>query len=207
MNFLAHLYLAEGPEGKIGNFIADAVKGKQHNQFPAKIQQGILHHRAIDCFTDTHPVVKISKRRLQHKYGHYKAVIIDILYDHFLAKNWSLYSNVPLEDFCQNTYKLLQTQQPILPKKTKHLLPYMTEQNWLYNYRTTEGISQILWGMNQRTKGLSQMHLASQDLLKNYREFEEDFTLFFEDLRGFSVTYLKNQKHTETLKNNLHVPR
>jgi acyl carrier protein phosphodiesterase len=207
MNFLAHLYLAEGPEGKIGNFIADAVKGKQHNLFSAKIQQGILHHRAIDSFTDTHSIVKISKRRLQLKYGHYKAVIIDILYDHFLAKNWSLYSSVPLEDFCQNTYNLLQTHQTILPKKTKHLLPYMTEQNWLYNYRTTEGISQILWGMNQRTKGLSQMDLASQDLLENYREFEDDFTLFFEDLQGFSATYLKNQKHTQTLKNNLHVPR
>jgi acyl carrier protein phosphodiesterase len=79
----------------------------------------------------------------------------------------------------------------ILPKQTQHLLPYMKEQNWLYNYRTIEGISKILWGMNKRTGGISQMDLAKEDLKKNYQDLEEDFTLFFEDLIVFSNRFLK----------------
>ena len=88
MNYLAHIYLSnEEEEITLGNFIADGVKGKKYVQFPLGIQQGILLHRAIDSFTDAHPIVRKSTKRLHKKYGHYSGVIVDILYDHFLAKN------------------------------------------------------------------------------------------------------------------------
>ena len=197
MNFLAHLYLANNqPEGQIGNFIADAIKGNKYKHLPLGIQNGIIHHRAIDTFTDTHEIVKISKRRLDPKYGHYKAVIIDILYDHFLAKNWHLYSNTSLDNYTQNVYKLLADNYDTLPEKTQYLLPFMTEQNWLYNYRTVEGISKILWGMNKRTQGRSQMDLAKTDLIENYTEFENDFTLFFKDLISYSNGFLLKKVHS-----------
>lgn len=195
MNFLAHLYLAQNADGKIGNFIADAVKGNAYKRFPSSIQAGILHHRAIDSFTDSHPVVKKSKRRLNSQYGHYKAVIIDIVYDHFLAKNWTAYSKTTLNTFCQESYELLNGQFARLPEKTKYLLPFMTEQNWLYNYRTVKGISHILEGMNQRTKGKSKMDLAKFDLIEKYAEFETDFTVFFKDLQAFSTAYLKEREN------------
>jgi acyl carrier protein phosphodiesterase len=191
MNFLAHLYLANDQhEGMIGNFIADAIKAKRYEHLPLGIQKGIIHHRAIDTFTDSHFIVIRSKRRLDAKYGHFKAVIIDIIYDHFLAKNWDKYSSVPLDSFTQNCYKLLADNFEILPEKTQYLLPFMTEQNWLYNYRTVEGISKILWGMNKRTKGISQMDLAKEDLVNLYDEFENDFFAFFEELKKFSNDYL-----------------
>lgn len=194
MNFLAHLYLAKNPQGQIGNFIADAIKGKQYRHLPLKIQKGIIHHRAIDTYTDQHPIVKRSKQRLNPKYRHFKGVIIDIFYDHFLAKNWHQYSSISLEKFSQEHYQLLENNFDILPKKTQHLLPYMKEQNWLYNYRSMEGISQILWGMNKRTKGISQMDLAQEDLKNNYLEFEEDFTQFFKELMQYSEAFLENQQ-------------
>jgi len=193
MNFLAHLYLAnENCEIKIGNFIADAIKGSNFSHFKKEIQIGIVHHRAIDTFTDSHAVVKQSKRRLNQRYGHYKGVIIDILYDHFLAKNWLLYSHTPLAIYTENIYELLYDNFDVLPERTQYLLPYMKEQNWLFNYRTIEGISKILWGMNKRTKGISQMDLAKEDLIENYDDFEEDFTLFFQELIEFSNCHLKN---------------
>lgn len=192
MNFLAHLYLAKNRQGAIGNFIADAVKGKQYLHLPLGIQKGIIHHRAIDTYTDQHPIVRQSKQRLDPKYRHFKGIIIDILYDHFLAKNWNKYSAISLNRYSQNHYQLLDDNFEILPKQTQQFLPYMKEQNWLYNYRTIEGISKILWGMNKRTRGISQMDLAKEDLQKNYQEFEADFTVFFKELTVFSNLFLNN---------------
>lgn len=191
MNFLAHLYLSNNqPERMIGNFIADMIKGRKYEHLPIDVQKGIIHHRAIDTFTDSHPIVIQSKRRLHEKYGHFKGVIIDIIYDHYLAKNWSDYSQVSLNEFTQSCYTLLEDNFEILPEKTQYLLPFMKEQNWLYNYRTIEGISKILWGMNKRTNGISQMDLAKSDLIENYEEFGHDFNAFFKDLINFSEEHI-----------------
>jgi acyl carrier protein phosphodiesterase len=192
LNFLAHLYLSNNNTNiLIGNFIADHIPGNNFTHFHPEIQIGILFHREIDTFTDAHKIVRKSKRRLHPRYRHYKGVIIDILYDHYLARNWSTYSEVPLEIFVQSVYTLLQDNFEILPKKTKQLLPFMIEYNWLYNYQYIKGIEKVLIGMNNRTKQKSQMHLAVEDLQNLHTEFEEDFTLFFEDLRIFSDQKLK----------------
>ncbi len=193
MNFLAHIYLSNNiPNIIIGNFIADHIPGNHFTHFHPEIQKGILLHREIDTFTDAHSIVRKSKRRLHPRYRHYKGVIIDIFYDHYLAKNWANYSDVPLADFAQSFYDLLEDNFEILPDKTKHLLPYLIEYNWLYNYQYIEGIQKVLNGMNNRTKQKSQMNLAVEDLRNLHSEFEEDFTVFFEDLRNFS-----NQKLLE----------
>lgn len=187
MNFLAHIYLsAENDQIKIGNFIADSVKGNSFEHFPDLIQQGIAIHRKIDSYTDQHAQVKISKRRLHERYKHYDGVIIDILYDHFLASNWSDYSDTSLFEYSANFYKLLEDNYSILPPKVQHMLPHMIKGNWLYNYRTFEGIENVLIGMNKRTKSKSQMHLAIHDLHEHYSILKEDFTLFFKDLISYS---------------------
>lgn len=187
MNFLAHIYLSGDDDPiKIGNFIADSVKGKQLESFPENIQKGILLHRHIDSFTDSHSIVKTSKERLHKRYNHYDGVIIDILYDHFLAKNWAEYHHTPLKKYVNDFYNLLNTHFELLPERTKYMLPLMISNNWLYNYRTIEGIESVLIGMNRRTKNKSQMHLAVNDLVKHYDDFNNDFTEFFENLRIFS---------------------
>jgi acyl carrier protein phosphodiesterase len=192
LNFLAHLYLSNNNTNiLLGNFIADHIPGNNFTHFHPEIQKGILLHREIDTFTDAHKIVRKSKRRLHPRYRHYKGVIIDIFYDHYLAKNWATYSEVPLATFAQSFYDLLQNNFEILPKKTKQLLPYLIEYNWLYNYQYIEGIEKVLNGMNNRTKQKSQMNLAIEDLQNLHAEFEEDFTVFFEDLRNFSNQKLK----------------
>ncbi len=187
MNFLAHLYLSKNNKNiLIGNFIADAVKGNKYNNFPAEIKAGILLHRAIDNYTDKHPIVRKSKRRLHERYKHYDGVIIDILYDHFLAKNWLNYSNIPLKTYADNTYSFLQNNIDIFPEKIKKILPYMIEHNWLVAYASIEGIEKILQGMNKRTKGISKMDMAIEDLNCHYKELELDFTTFFKSLEQFT---------------------
>jgi len=191
LNFLAHIYLSNNIKSiQIGNFIADSVKGRRYEEYPKGIKIGILLHRQIDWFTDNNDIVKKSKRRLDKRYGHYKGVIIDIFYDHFLAKNWEKYSDISLGKFSQNFYMNLQNNLNDLPERTKKIAPYLIEGDWLTNYASLEGIRRVLIGMNKRTHEISQMHLAIHDLELHYKEFEEDFTSFFKILCIFSVQKL-----------------
>jgi acyl carrier protein phosphodiesterase len=192
MNFLAHIYLSDDNDNlKIGNFIADNIKGNKYNHLPEEIQKGIILHRGIDSFTDSNDIVRRSKRRLHERYNHYDGVIIDILYDHYLAKNWPDYSHIPLNKYAQSFYNLLESNYDLLPEKVQHFLPYMISGNWLYNYRTTEGIEKVLQGVDRRTKNKSQMHLAIEDLKLHYDDFEKDFTQFFKELITFSNEKIK----------------
>ncbi|RLD26339.1 MAG: DUF479 domain-containing protein [Bacteroidetes bacterium] len=190
MNFLAHIYLSGDDEGiTIGNFIADGIKGKRYRNYPEQIQKGILLHRAIDSYTDSHPIVRQSTKRLHENYSHYSGVIVDILYDHFLAKNWKDYHNIPLKEYVDEFYEMLRNNYEILPTRIKRLMPYMISDNWLLNYATIPGISKILNQMNVRTKGISKMNFAVLELEEFYTEFEEEFTSFFAEL----IDYSKNK--------------
>ena len=190
MNFLAHLYLSQSNKNiLLGNFIADPIKGNKYKAFPQEIQDGILLHRAIDNFTDTHHIVKISKRRLHERYNHYDGIIIDIIYDHFLAKNWALYSEIPLPIYVDAVYDFLETSSDIFPESIQFMFPYMVKNNWLLTYASTQGIGKILNGMNKRTKGISKMDLAINDLYEHYTSFEEDFSTFFIELIAFTKSW------------------
>lgn len=187
MNFLAHLYLSGNNDSiKIGNFMADGIRGKQFEDFPTEIKKGILLHRAIDTYTDAHPVFRQSTKRLHQNYHHYSGVIVDVFYDHFLAKNWNTYSSEKLEEFVDRFYESLSENQAILTLKTQNLMPYMIKQNWLVSYQSVDGIKQILTQMDHRTKNESKMRFATNELSEFYIEFENEFITFFEDLILFS---------------------
>jgi acyl carrier protein phosphodiesterase len=184
MNFLAHIYLSgDNDLIKIGNFMADGIRGKQFENYPSEIQKGIILHRFIDTYTDAHPVFRKSTKRLHEKYHHYAGVIVDVFYDHFLAKNWSNYSVESLVDFTNRFYESLRDNYDFLSERTKGMMPYMIEYNWLVSYQTVEGINRILTQMDGRTKNESKMRFASNELIEFYTEFEQEFITFFEDLR------------------------
>lgn len=187
MNFLAHIYLSGDNEFvTIGNFIADGIRGKSYKKFPIDVQIGILLHREIDTYTDAHPIVRQSTKRLHKNYSHYSGVIVDILYDHFLAKNWKDYSNVPLEVYVEQFYDSLEANFEMLPNRTQRMLPHMIADNWLLSYAKIEGIQRVLDGMNRRTKNVSGMNTATNELKQYFAEFENEFTSFFEELRAFT---------------------
>lgn len=192
MNFLAHIYLSfDDSQITIGNFIADHIRANKYKHLPDKVQKGILLHRAIDTFTDAHPIARQSSKRLHKNYSHYSQIIVDIFYDHFLAKNWEVYSKTPLASYVDTFYDLLEDNYSILPLTTQRMMPYMVADNWLYSYASLEGIAKVLNGMNRRTKNKSKMNFAILDLEEHYSDFEKEFTAFFEELITFS-----KQKYT-----------
>lgn len=192
MNYLAHIFLSEDHEMiRIGNFMADHIKGSKYKTYPIEVQKGILLHRKIDWFTDQDETARKSKRRLNDRYGLYRGVIIDIFYDHMLAANWSDYSKVALSNYTDMFYKSLEANEDLLPDKVKHLTGYMIRYDWLTSYADPEGIRQVLSGMNRRTGGRGKMDLAIEDLFEHYEHFEHDFRHFFKKLRTFSSQNLQ----------------
>ncbi|WP_298154037.1 acyl carrier protein phosphodiesterase [Flavobacterium sp.] len=188
MNFLAHIFLSgDNDLIKIGNFMADGIRGKHFDGFPEAVRKGILLHREIDTYTDAHPVWRASTRKLHERYHHYAGVIVDVFYDHFLAKNWSQYSEDKLEDFTERFYRSLHQHYDILTEKTKGMMPHMIQRNWLLSYRTIEGMERIFSQMDSRTGNQSNMRFATEELRQYYEDFEQEFTAFFTDLQNFCM--------------------
>ena len=193
MNFLSHIYLSGDSEGLIiGNFIADSVKGSAFKQFSPEIKNGILLHRKIDSFTDSHQIVEQSKKRLRANYKKYSSVIVDIYYDHYLAANWSLYSDVGLKQFTEKIYSIVKNNHSILPEKSIQFTKYMLQHDILFAYSKLEGIEQVLDGMSRRAKFKSNMEFSIHDLKEHYTLFENEFKLFFPELQQFVKNEINN---------------
>ncbi len=196
MNFLAHLYLSgDDDQLIIGNFIADMVKGRKINGYHPDVVRGIMLHRSIDTFTDNHLVVKQSKERLRQKYRLYAGVIVDMYYDHFLAKHWSDYSQIPLGAYVQKAYALLNRHKHMLPPRAQYILPFMTEQNWLESYADKNSLGRFFGGMSRRTPFPSGMEHAITDLEQHYDVFSNEFRAFFPDLIAFVETQGISHQH------------
>lgn len=186
MNYLAHLYLSGEQEHlMIGNFIADHVKGKQIELINDSILKGIMMHRAIDEFTDSHPVVLQTKERLRPTQGKYSPVIADVFMDHFLACDFENYSSTSLPQFAKNTYQLLKENEAQLPDRTRHMLKYMERDNWLTAYSTLQGMDMILKQMSRRVNFPSDMENAAADLERDYILYKSDYDIFFPELQEF----------------------
>ena len=190
MNFLAHLFLAGPPTAPAyadllaGQFIADSVPGRQLETYAPTVQAGIRLHRAIDTFTDQHPVVRRSTQRLRAAgYGKYAGVISDVFLDHFLARNFTEFSAEKLIDFTHRVYQLLEARKAGFPARVQQFMPYLIQQNWLLGYAELEGIARSLQGLSRRATPGSGMETAVAELRRNYAEYEADFREFFPELQ------------------------
>lgn len=188
MNFLAHIYLSgNDDEVKIGNFIGDYVKGSAFHIYPEKIKEGILLHRFIDSFTDTNTYTLDAKRLFTPKYRKYSGIVIDIIYDHFLAKNWSKYSFEPLEDYISKFHTLLIKNNDMLPKEVQNFVPKLIKNERLYSYREIGGIWSVLKTMPNYTSLPDHTDFAIETLKNNYEFLKHNFFLFFSDI----IYYIK----------------
>ncbi len=184
MNFLAHQYLSFGVEPiMVGNFIADTIRGNK-DKFEEGITLGIVVHKRIDTFTDSHPLVLETRKLLYPYFGKYAGVVQDVYYDHFLARNWSEYHKTTLSDFCQQIYSTLNSHKEIMNERAQQTLFYMEKQNWLFNYSTVEGIDRSLNGLSRRAKFDSKMENGTPALLAHFEEMENHFKLFLPALRN-----------------------
>ncbi|HPH81426.1 MAG TPA: ACP phosphodiesterase [Flavobacteriales bacterium] len=186
MNYLAHLYLAgDDPDLIVGNFIADAVKGKQIERFSEGVVRGIKLHRQIDLFTDTHPIIERGKEALRPKYRKFAGIVMDVFGDHFLSSNWSDYSKTDLRDFTERVYTLLHERKDQFPEKARYTLHYMSMQDWLQGYQHIEGVKRALSGLARRSTFPSGMENAHKELERHYLFYQSIFHEFLPDLVRF----------------------
>lgn len=186
MNFLAHIFLSgNNEEIRIGNFFGDWVKGKEENwslKFTENIRKGVTIHRFIDTFTDSHEIVRKSASKFHGKYRLYSKVVTDIIYDHFLAHNWHLFSNIELEKYTSDFYKLLIKNFFVLPVQVKIFLPYMIASNRLLTYSTIEGIRKTLEIMSKNTSLPNETDFAIEVLNSNYNDLKNEALEFINSI-------------------------
>lgn len=183
MNFLGHLFVSGNrPLVIVGNFMADAVKGRDLSEWAPDLQKGIRMHRRIDSFTDNHPLTLKGRERLRGHCGKYAGVALDLFYDHAIARRWDLLSNEPLEAFTGRMYDLLQAHSHLMPDRTRHMLPYMVRNDWLTSYAHVEGIARALRGLSTRVPGGEVLVGAEAILLDHHDEFEEECLRFLPEL-------------------------
>ena len=183
MNYLAHAFLAgTNHELLAGNFIADGIRGNNFHHLPTGIKQGIVMHRAIDTFTDAHPINTEMRKLFYPTAGKYAGVVLDIFYDHLLAVNWAKYAEKPLDEFVQWSYTVVEQHEHLLPEKTAFMFPYMRDYNWLLNYSHESGIMRSLAGLSNRIASRPRLEEAGAVAFENKTQLDEAFCLFFPEL-------------------------
>lgn len=183
MNFLAHQYLSfQLPVIQLGNLYGEIVRGKDYLDFPQELQKGILLHREIDTFTDSHDAVKNSTRRFHEKYGKYAPVIVDVLYDYILIQHWEKYSEVDFEEFVTRCYDLFQLHFDSFPPQLQFIVQHLLKYDWFHNYTSLEGIRQTLKGISQRSKFPNNIAESVIEFELFEEELTNDFHQFFPEL-------------------------
>ncbi len=181
MNYLAHIYLSDNTdESMLGNFLGDFVNKSLEDNFEHSIRNNIFMHRKLDSFTDSNPIFIESKKRISNLNRRFAGVLIDMFYDYFLAKNWSEYSPISLEEYADNFYSILKRFSYCLPDKLTKRMPLMIDENWLLSYKEINGINKSLERISCKfSKSNHPLLNPLDELLRNYESLEIDFKSFF----------------------------
>jgi acyl carrier protein phosphodiesterase len=190
MNYLAHLHLGgDEPEQLLGSLYGDFVKGWLTGQWPAGIEAGIRLHRRVDVFTDAHPLVLQARSRFPAQRRRYSGILLDLFFDHCLARHWQDYADQPLQQFSGRVYQLL-LEEPRLPGHLAHIAPRMAQQDWLGSYSEFATMELVLAGMQRRLSrpegldgALAELEFLYEPLLGDFRDFYPQLMAFAEQQR------------------------
>lgn len=188
MNWLAHVFLSPpSTEFQLGNLLADLVRGDDRAGMPQEFLRGATCHKAIDAFTDTHPIVLRSRARLDTRFRRFSGVLIDVFYDYLLAQQWSRYSPEPLDAFTSNFYLAAKARQLVLPSDARATLDRIITHDLLGQYQRLEGVENSLRRVSayiqQRWRRDYALHTSVSELVRHERELGADFAEFFPALR------------------------
>lgn len=187
MNFLAHLFLTRSSEAvTVGNFLGDFLTNRQVKALPEAVQEGVRIHRAIDEFTDQHPLVREGANLLKPAHGRYAPVVLDVMFDFLLAKNWERYSATqPLREFADDTYQVLLATTPLMPEKIAERTRRMVAADWLVHYATVEGISYTFSRMKTRSSQPQSIEDGAFTMVEHLEALNDLFIGFFPELIKF----------------------
>ena len=188
MNYLAHLYLADDSDDSIiGNLLGDFVKGCPECRYSKAITSAIFFHRRVDGFTDAHPITRISRNRVSSKRHRFAGVIVDVCYDHFLARYWQNFTTMNLTSYIKKVYSVLDQNRALLPKRLQCILPRMVSDDWLGSYSDLNGVGKALDRIAGRLSRGSVFRRAVIEIESNYSALEYDFLDFFPELVKFAM--------------------
>ena len=185
MNWLAHLFLSppDDPEFRLGNWLADFVKGNARRALSESFQRGVRCHQAIDAFTDFHPVVFRSRARIAAQHGHFSGILIDVFYDHFLACNWGAFSAISLDAFVDEIHADATRHLAALPDAARTAVMRIIAEDRLRSYREIAGIaaalSRLSIYLSTRLRRPVDLESATAELVAHHPELEADFLEFF----------------------------
>jgi acyl carrier protein phosphodiesterase len=193
MNYLAHVFLSnQSPEAIAGAFLGDFVKGAIGTDHAPLVREAILLHRAIDKFTDAHALTLASCAIISPARRRFAPVLVDVFYDHFLARHWRDYSDVPLANFTQRIYGALLAQRMTLPPRLQWVAVRMAADDWLGAYGTQSGVAAALGGIARRLARYRRAVAllgAIDELENNYAALERNFSDFFPQLQEYVAAH------------------
>ena len=175
----------------LGSVLGDFVKGPLTNvdvtaRYSPEATRAMALHRKIDSYTDAHPVVTESRNRVTRERRRFAGIMIDIFYDHFLAKYWQEFHPVPLATFAVDFYAMLSRRHAELPERLQRVANSMIEFDWLGSYAHLDSIDTALNRLSQRLRRGDALVGSAEELRQNYAEMENDFRRFLPDLVAFA---------------------
>ncbi|AXK56066.1 MULTISPECIES: ACP phosphodiesterase [Pseudomonas] len=189
MNYLAHLHLGgQRPGQLLGSLYGDFVKGRLQGQFAPEVEAAIQLHRRIDTYTDSHPRVTAALSRFSLTRRRYAGIVIDVFFDHCLARDWAHYADRPLPLFTAEVYRVLAAE-PQLPARLAQIAPYMAADDWLGSYRDFAVLEQVLRGIARRLSRPEELTAAMIELERLYQPLSEDFRAFYPQLQAFAAQH------------------
>jgi len=191
MNHLAHFLLSEQDSALlVGGLLGDFVKGRLKGQFSPGIENGIRLHRAIDAFTDRHPIVRTSCKRPVPRFRRVAPIMTDIFYDYFLAKHWTQFHGASLEGFSKRITRTILDYDIELPAGPRRFVTYLAETRSLEGYRDTAFIERSFLHLNKRLTRDNPLDVAYSQFAENESGLESDFFAFFPELQQFTYAWI-----------------
>ena len=190
MNFLAHSYLSFSEEQLVGNMIADFVKNRDVARLPESIQKGIKLHRAIDTFTDAHPLIHEAKAPFRPLVRLYSGAFVDVAFDYFLANDTTENSQREWQEHSQRVYAVLRRHEEFLPEVFKKVLDKMQQDDWLYNYRNEWGIEYSFRNVVNKAQFLDKTTNVFPAFLANKDFLREKYEIFFPEIKSFAQDFV-----------------
>ena len=198
MNYLAHALLAgDHPADRIGGVIGDFVKGPL-DPLPAGLgpglAAGVLLHRRVDSFADHHPAFQRSRGRVSAARRRVGGVMVDMFYDHFLARHWAHFSDQALGDFTADTYRMIALHPEPLPPAFEPVFERMRAHDWLASYQDAAVVALALDRMAEfRLRRPNPLAGAGEELLACYAGLEADFFDFLPDALAFARSVVRQR--------------
>ncbi|BBT15242.1 ACP phosphodiesterase [Metapseudomonas otitidis] len=187
MNYLAHLHLGgPAPHQLLGSLYGDFVKGPLDGRWPQGIEAGIRLHRRIDLFTDTHPLVRDARALFPAARRRVSGILLDLFFDHCLARDWADYAEVPLPTFTGQVYRVL-ADQAALPGALARIAPRMAEQDWLGSYCEFDTLAAVVGGMSRRLSRPELLAGGFDELAERYQPLSDHFRRFYPELQRFAA--------------------